>query len=61
MVAHTFKHSGGRGRQISEFEASWLFTKRELQDSQGYKEKPYLEKSKKKKKRKREREKATNK
>jgi hypothetical protein len=22
VVAHTFKHLGGRGRQISEFEAS---------------------------------------
>jgi hypothetical protein len=39
---------GGRGRRISEFEASLS----EFQDSQGYTEKPCLEKSKKKKKKK---------
>jgi hypothetical protein len=25
MVAHAFKHSGGRGRQIFEFEASLVY------------------------------------
>jgi hypothetical protein len=39
---------GGRGRQISEFEASLVF--REFRDSQGYTEKPCLEKPKKEKK-----------
>jgi hypothetical protein len=39
---------GGRGRQISESKASLLY--REFQDSQGYTEKPCLEKTKKKKK-----------
>jgi hypothetical protein len=33
---------GGRGRQISEFEASLVYS--EFQDSQGYPEKPCLEK-----------------
>jgi hypothetical protein len=36
---------GGRGRQISEFEASLIF-KSEFQDSQGYTEKPRLERKK---------------
>jgi hypothetical protein len=52
MVAHAFNpstHSGGRGRRISEFEASLVY-KSEFQDSQGYTEKPCLEKPKKKKK-----------
>jgi hypothetical protein len=40
---------GGRGRWIPEFEASLVY-KSEFQDSQGYTEKPYLEKPKKKKK-----------
>jgi hypothetical protein len=40
---------GGRGRQISEFKANLVY--REFQDSQGYTEKPCLEKPKKKKKR----------
>jgi hypothetical protein len=35
---------GGRGRQISEFKASLVY--REFQDSQGYTEKPCLEKPK---------------
>jgi hypothetical protein len=35
---------GGRGRRISEFEASLIY--REFQDSQGYTEKPCLEKQK---------------
>jgi hypothetical protein len=35
---------GGRGRQISEFEASLVY--REFQDSQGYTEKPCLKKQK---------------
>jgi hypothetical protein len=39
---------GGRGRWISEFEASLVY-KSEFQDSQGYTEKPCLEKKKKKK------------
>jgi hypothetical protein len=51
VVAHTFnpsksQHLGGRGRRISEFEAS----QSELEASQGYTEKPCLEKKKKKKK-----------
>jgi hypothetical protein len=38
---------GGRGRQISEFEASLeLSEQSEFQDSQGYTEKPCLEKTK---------------
>jgi hypothetical protein len=37
---------GGRSRRISEFEASLVY--REFQDSQGYTEKPCLEKPKKK-------------
>jgi hypothetical protein len=36
---------GGRGRQISEFEASLVY-KSEFQDSQGYKEKACLKKTK---------------
>jgi hypothetical protein len=39
---------GGRGRQVSEFEAS-LGLQSEFQDSQGCTEKPCLEKKKKKK------------
>jgi hypothetical protein len=45
VVAHAFnpsQHLGGKGRQISEFEASLVY-KSELQDSQGYTEKPCLE------------------
>jgi hypothetical protein len=38
VVVHAFNPKGGRGRRISEFE-----------DSQGYTEKPCLEKPKKKK------------
>jgi hypothetical protein len=45
------QHLGGRGRRISEFEASLVY-KSEFQDSQGYTEKPCLEKPKKKKKKK---------
>jgi hypothetical protein len=41
---------GGRGRWISEFEASLVYIQSEFQDSQGYTEKPCLEKTKKKKK-----------
>jgi hypothetical protein len=37
---------GGRGRRISEFEASLVY-KSEFQDSQGYTEKPCLEKQNK--------------
>jgi hypothetical protein len=45
---------GGRGRQISEFEASLEpGLQNEFQDSQGYTEKPCLEKPKKKKKKER--------
>jgi hypothetical protein len=40
---------GSRSRQISEFEASLVY-KVEFQDSQGYTEKPCLEKPKPKKK-----------
>jgi hypothetical protein len=42
VVVHAFKsqHLGGRGRWISEF--------KEFQDSQGYTEKPCLEKQTKK-------------
>jgi hypothetical protein len=40
---------GGRGRQISEFEASLVY-RVEFQDSQGYTEKPCLEKPKRKNK-----------
>jgi hypothetical protein len=36
---------GGKGRQISEFVASLVY--REFQDSQGYTEKPCLEKTNK--------------
>jgi hypothetical protein len=39
---------GGRGKRISEFEASLVY-KSEFQDSQSYTEKPCLEKPKKKK------------
>jgi hypothetical protein len=42
---------GGRGRWISEFEASLVY-RVEFQDSQGYTEKPCLEKPNKKKKEK---------
>jgi hypothetical protein len=38
---------GGRGRQISEFQAILVYS--EFQDSQGYTEKPCLEKPKKEK------------
>jgi hypothetical protein len=38
---------GGRGRRISEFEASLVYS--EFQDSGGYKEKSCLKKKKKKK------------
>ena len=48
----------GRGRWISEFEASLVY-RVSSRDSQGYTEKPYLEKPKKRKKRKRERKKQT--
>ena len=53
MVAHAFNPStpGGRGRRISEFEASLVY-KVSFQDSQDYTEKPCLEKPKKKKKKK---------
>jgi hypothetical protein len=40
---------GGRGRQISELEINLVY-RSEFQDSQGYTEKPCLEKPKKKKK-----------
>jgi hypothetical protein len=40
-----------RGRQISEFEARLVYSS-EFQDSQGYTEKPCLEKKKKQKKNK---------
>jgi hypothetical protein len=40
---------GGRGRQISEFEASLVY-KSEFQDSQSYTEKPCLGKTGKKRK-----------
>jgi hypothetical protein len=46
---------GGRGRRNSEFEAS-LVLQSEFQDSQGYTEKPCLEKTKKKRERERERD-----
>ena len=51
MVAHTCNPStlGGRGRQISEFEASLVYRVSEFQDSQGYTEKPRLQKAKSKK------------
>jgi hypothetical protein len=39
----------GRGRRISEFEASLVY-RVEFRDSQGYTEKPYLEKPKSKNK-----------
>jgi hypothetical protein len=38
---------GGRGRRISEFKASLVY---EFQDSQGYTEKPCLDKQKQKQK-----------
>jgi hypothetical protein len=41
---------GGRDRWVSEFEASLVSLQSEFQDSQGYTEKPCLEKKKKKKK-----------
>jgi hypothetical protein len=44
---------GGRGRQISKFEASLVY--RVFQDNQGYTEKPCLEKPKRKRKRKKKR------
>jgi hypothetical protein len=40
----------GRGRWISEFEASLVYKVSEFQDSQGYTEKPCLEEKKKTKK-----------
>jgi Sec-independent protein translocase protein TatA len=40
---------GGRGRWISEFQASLVYLQSELQDSQSYTEKPCLEKQKQKK------------
>jgi hypothetical protein len=43
---------GGRGRRISEFEASLDYRVSSRTASQSYKEKPCLEKSKKKKKKK---------
>jgi hypothetical protein len=50
VVVHTFNPStrGGRGRRISEFEAS-LVDKVEFQDSQGYTEKTCLKKKQKQK------------
>jgi hypothetical protein len=45
------QHLGGRGRRISEFERP-AWSQSEFQDSQGYTEKPCLEKPKKKKKKK---------
>jgi hypothetical protein len=45
----------GRGRRISEFEASLIY--REFQDSQGYTEKPCLKKTKKKKKQQKKKQK----
>jgi hypothetical protein len=45
------QHSGGRGRWISEFEVSLVYLQSEFQDSQGYTEKPCLEKQKQKQKR----------
>jgi hypothetical protein len=51
MIAGRWWHTplipvlGGRGRRISEFEASLIY--REFQDSQGYTEKPCLEKQNK--------------
>ena len=44
-----------RGRQISEFEARLVYSS-EFQDSQGYTEKPCLEKKKKKRKGKKKKE-----
>jgi hypothetical protein len=41
------QHSGGRGRWISEFKATWS-----TKDNQGYAEKPCLEKPEKKKRKK---------
>ena len=41
---------GGRGKQVSEFRASLVYRVSEFQDSQGYTEKPCLEKPKEKKK-----------
>jgi hypothetical protein len=54
MVVNAFNPSTqeAEGRQISEFEASLVYKVR-FQDSQGYTEKPCLEKPKKKKKKKR--------
>ena len=37
VMAHATQHSRGRGRQISEFKASLVYTS-ELQDSQGLRE-----------------------
>jgi hypothetical protein len=47
VVVHAFKsqHLEGRGRRISEFEASLVY-RSEFQDSQGYTEKPCLGKKK---------------
>jgi hypothetical protein len=44
------QHLGGRGRQISEFKASLVYKQSEFQDSQGYTEKPCVEKQNKIKK-----------
>jgi hypothetical protein len=45
-VAHAFtQHSGGRGRRISEFEASLVY-KVSSKTARGYTEKPCLEKTK---------------
>jgi hypothetical protein len=44
---------GGRGKWISEFEASLVYR---VSSSQNYTEKPFLEKPKKKKKKKKEEE-----
>ena len=50
VVAHACNPNtlGGRGRWISEFEASLVY-RCEFQDSQGYTEKPCLKKTKSKK------------
>jgi hypothetical protein len=48
---------GGRGRRISEFEASLIQIQSEFQDSQDYTEKPCLEKRERERERERKREK----
>jgi hypothetical protein len=50
------QHLGGRGRWISEFEASLVYKVSKFQDSQGYTEKPCLEKPREKKKKERKKE-----